>query len=461
MLKNRLNTAILQNKLQSTVESFPWYGQLLADMNVDPHAPISLDQLPLMTSEVLEKFYYSVEQPFANRSDVTFYRTSGTSSHRRKTIYYSAEDEERYVGLKSALFQRLLQHSSVRSVLSDMGTGHAANTAVEVFRGMGLEVDSMSFQQPIEEHLVRIQTFQPQVLYTMPSILERLLSESPNNLAASGIRKVILVGEIASPTWLLRVAERLGIAPTDITDTYGSIEIGTIAYYSHEHGRYLFVEGIEAEGVAIDDLYSDVNFGAAAEASASSSSDVGAGAEASASSSSDVGASAEASASSSSGADSGETSDFSSGDESVLVLTSLTRDLFPSLRYVTYDIVRDLRPIQVDGQWRMSFQAIVRRIGTELKHGEKISIYDIENVVYRHIKEAHIRIHVHANKLTVHIDSKEQDPILFSRIELELLECIPEIGDMIRGRLLDGLKVTPSSLTFDRSTLKHKRIFYD
>lgn len=393
----------LQNKLKSTLDTFPWYGRLLAEMNVDPHAPGSLDKLPLMTAERLETFYYHAEQPFAEQPDVTTYQTSGTSSHRRKKIYYSAEDEERYVKLKRKLFQKLLLPSGIRSVLSDMGTGHAANTAISVFQSMGLEVDSISFQQPIEQHLERIQEFQPHLLYTMPSILERLLSESPDHLAASGIRKVILVGEIASPAWLLSVADRLGIALTDIMDTYGSIEIGTIAYFSHEHGRYLFVEGLEAEGVEMDGLFGDT----------------------------------------------------------VLVLTSLTRDLFPSLRYVTYDVVRDLRPIMVDGQWTMSFQAIVGRTGSDLKHGEKISIYDIEEVVYRHIKQAQLRIQVHANKLTVHIDSEEKDPALYSTVERELMDCIPEIGNMIRGRLLDGLEVIPSSLTFDSSRVKHKKVFYD
>ncbi|WP_373232944.1 CoF synthetase [Cohnella sp.] len=406
-----LDTAQLQSKLQSTLDIFPWYGRLLAEFNDHTRAPDSYGKLPLITSDVLEKFYYCPEQPLSQQPGVTSYRTSGTSSLRRKTIYYSPEDEERYVSIKSAIFQQLLQPSTIRTALSDMGTGHAANTALEVFRSIGLKVDSIPFQQPIEQHLERIQAFRPHVLYTMPSILDRLLTESANNMAESGIHKVILVGEIASPSWVHSVAERLGIAQTDITDTYGSIEIGTIAYFSHVHGRYLFAKGIEAEGVAVDALFNDA--------------------------------------------------DPLSENESVLVLTSMTRDLFPSLRYVTYDVVRDLRPILVNGQWRQSFKAIVRRLGSELKHGEKISIYDIEDVVYRHLKEAQVRIQVHANKLTVHIDSKEQDPAIFSRIELELLDRIPEIGCMIRGRMLESLRVIPSPLTFDSTVLKHKRIFYD
>lgn len=413
-----LDNGWLQNKLQKMVATFPWYDQLLSSDDFNAATPLTSDHLktlPLLTSELLEQFYYCPEQPFAACTDLTSYRTSGTSSGSRKTIFYSAEDEQHYLAIKTALFGQILQGSGVQSVLSDMGTGHAASTAVEVFRSMGLTVESLSYEQPIEQHLALIQAFKPHVLYTMPSLLDRLFAESADSLSSSGIRKVILVGEIASPSWINSVAERLAIKREAITDTYGSIEIGTIAYFSHKVGRYLFVEGIVAEGINLEALTGE--------------------------SDADVTPLA--------------------GDESILVLTSLTRDLFPALRYVTYDVVRDLRPVQVDGQWKMSFKGIVRRIGTELKHGEKISLYDIEDVVFQHLKDAHIRVQSQANKLTILIDSEVQDSAVYSRIENELLERIPEIGCMIRGRMLEELRVLPASITYDSNTIKHKRIIYD
>ncbi|MCD9022517.1 CoF synthetase [Cohnella sp. NL03-T5] len=397
--------------MDQVLEVFPWYEQLLRDNGVDKEAIQSIRELPLFTSELLEQHYYNQEQPFGRQDNVTAYRTSGTSSLRRKTIYYSAEDEQNYLDIKADLFQRFLRPSDPCAAISDMGTGHAANTAVEVFTRIGIHADSIPFQQPIEQHLDKLRSFRPQVLYTMPSILDHLLSASADDLSDYGIRQIILVGEIASPAWLHSVAERLRIPAADITDTYGSIEIGTIAYYSHEHERYLFAEGIEAEGVSAEALFSGID-------------PLGEG-------------------------------------ESVLVLTSLVRDLFPALRYVTYDIVRDLRPILVAGEWRMSFKAVVRRLGSELKHGEKISVYDIEDVVYRHLKEALVRIHVRANKLSVHIDSDIKDPGIYEQIELELLDRIPEIGIMIRGGMLDALRVIPSDVAFDSAALKHKKIFYD
>lgn len=401
----------LTRKIRQVLDIFPWYDGLLADKGLDIRSAQSLQSLPLMTSEMLERHYYHPEQPFEPRDNVTCYRTSGTSSRRRKTIYYSAEDERRYVEIKAELFKRIIAPSGAATALSDMGTGHAASTASEILERIGIEGDSIAFQQPIEEHLERLRTLRPHLLYTMPSILDRILSASPEDPSSYGIRQVVLVGEIASPAWLRSVAERLRLGTERITDTYGSIEIGTIAYFSHEHGRYLFAEGIEAEGISAQALFDDA--------------------------------------------------EPLNESESVLVLTSWARDLFPAIRYVTYDIVRDLRPIVVDGRSRMSFQAIVRRIGPELKHGEKISLYDIEDVVYRHLKDANVRIHVQSNGLTVHIDSKDKTPEVYERIELELRDQIPEIGMMIRGGLLSALKVVPSDVTYDARVLKHKRIFYD
>lgn len=400
--------------IQRTVERFlgifPWYGPLLAEKGWDGHAIKSVNELPLLTSELLERYYYGADQPFGELDGVTSYRTSGTSSLRRKTIYYSNEDEERYIGIKTNIFREILKGRGVATALSDMGTGHAASTALDIFGRIGMTAESIDFKQPIDRHLAKLRELRPHVLYTMPSLLDRLLSASTDNLAANDIRQVILVGEIASPAWLRSVAQRLGIAEGDITDTYGSIEIGTIAYYSHEHGRYLFAEGIVAEGVAVESLFAD-------------------------------------------------TEPLKKG-ESVLVLTSLVRDLFPALRYVTYDVVRDLRPILVDGKWRQSFEAIVRRIGPELKHGEKISVYDIEDVVYRHLNDARVRIYVHDNKLTVHVDSKDKNQESYKRIERELSERIPEIGIMIQGGMLEAMQVIPSDIRFDDTVLKHKKVFY-
>lgn len=412
------------NQIVGRMSSYcPWYIAWLGPL--EKSKEIEWKQIPLMTASVLEQHYYSSDNPLIKLSGLYEYRTSGTSSGRRKSIYYSKADEESYMRIKLGVFRTVLGSSGYRKALADMGTGHAEATAIDVFRQLGFEVDSIPFTLPIEGHLARLQHFKPEVLYTMPSILERILmrSERPE---LYGIKHVILVGEMAPRGWIRQVADRLGIAEDQITDTYGSIEIGTLAYYSPECGRYLFADGLIAEGVGTEVLEDEL--------------------------------------------------DPLPDDEQVLVLTSVVREAFPAIRYVTYDVVRDLRPILVDGVERMSFQSIVKRIGPDLKHGEKISVYDIENVVNQHLGQmSSVRVHVEGNRLKVIVYIPQDDESVYlatthssSEEALEALrqaleERIPAIGNMIHSGILGHIQVVRGSFDDDeqRSRIKHKKIYYD
>ncbi|WP_233531200.1 phenylacetate--CoA ligase family protein [Paenibacillus alkalitolerans] len=402
----------LSDQIRRTANIFNWYAEMIEPLRngVERGLPLELEQLPLMTSRLLEKHYYSGDDPLGPRAGLSRYRTSGTSANRRKSIYYSKQDEERYIRIKTEVFADILRGFQARKAMADMGTGHAAATAETVFRTLGLEVETVSYTLPIERHLERLAAFRPDVLYTMPSILDRILMASPDP-SVYGIRKVILVGEAASLSWLGQAAERLGLAPGDITDTYGSIEVGTIARYDHDLGRYLFTDGIFAEGLTAREA--------------------------------------------------GEDEEHLAEDERVLVLTSTVRDMFPVIRFVTYDVVRDFRPVIVNGEPRQSFRSIVRRIGSELKHGEKISIYDIENAVYRHIRNASIMVSAADNALTVQIFGDSATEEALRAIRCDVADRIPEIGVMIRNGMLRDIRVVacPFDDSVNRSAVKLKKIY--
>jgi phenylacetate-coenzyme A ligase PaaK-like adenylate-forming protein len=400
-------TAKLQQKVNDVIRTFPWYKEMVKDREVR-----ELSDLPLLTADVLERHYYNqtVEDP-----SLAVYQTSGTSSKMRKKIVYSAEDDRRYLQLKAQLFADFLRGSGVKKALADMGTGHAANTATQIFGMIGLEHDAVSYQLPVAEHIAKLSSFRPELLYTMPSLLDNIVyaAEDP---AAFGIRKIILVGEIAAPQWIARMAEAFRIDVRDIMDTYGSIELGTIACFSHDLQRYVFVDGMVAEGLQAHEA--------------------------------DPGL-----------AEAGELGD----GESILVLTSFERRMFPALRFVTYDVVRDLRTEAMDGGTVQSFRSIVKRVGRELKHGEKISIYDIEEVVYRHVPDAAIRVQVRDNRLTVQIRSKALDDETAFVIREELQNQIPEIGTMIRGGMLAEIEVAAigEGDQLLRGTVKNKKLYTD
>lgn len=404
---------VLPESLARLHRYMPWYWPWAGLRQGDELEGIVPGNLPLMTQEVLEEHYYTENNPLADRNDVHCYRTSGTSSGRRKAIFYSATDEEDYIRVKLQVYQQILGSSSYRSAIADMGTGHAEATAIEVFRRLGMNAESIPFHLPIERHIEQLAQFKPEVLYTMPSILDRILNAS-DDPTVYGIRHVILVGEISSPAWLRRTADRLGIREEQITDTYGSIEIGTIAYYSHEHGRYLLTEGLLAEGVRPEQIGPDLE-------------------------------------------------PLANAEESVLVLTSAHREAFPAVRYVTYDVVRDLRPVMVEGSLRQSFRSIVKRIGPDLKHGEKISIYDIENVVLRHLSEANVRVKVSGNALIVHVCHSEAGRPMLEQIQFDLEHQIPEIGMMIQSGILGEIQVIKDDfdLLSGTSSVKHKKIWYE
>jgi phenylacetate-coenzyme A ligase PaaK-like adenylate-forming protein len=394
----------LMHKLNDVQRHFPWYADLIRERRIE-----RLEDLPLITPDLLEKHYYN--QPGDPALQV--YRTSGTGSKKRKKIFYSAEDDRNYINLKVKIFGDFLKGSSIKKAAADMGTGHAASTAVTVFEQLQLETLSISFESPIDEHVNRLKRFQPDVLYTMPSILDHLLIESDDPVQW-GIRKLILVGEIASEQWRKNVARRLRIDTKDILDTLGSIEIGTIAYFSHEHDRYIVVDDIVAEGLPAEEV--------------------------------DPG------------------NEGLSDSEKVLLLTSLNRSLFPAIRFVTYDVVRDFRTIEVNGRPRQSFQSIVKRIGPELKHGEKISIYDIEEVVYKYADDARVRVKVRNNTLAVEIQSKTTiNEALTKVIQQEIQRRIPEIGTMIQNRILDEIAVVIVSedLPWSTGSIKNKKIYYE
>lgn len=393
----------LKDKVVEVTRVFPWYKGLVGG----GQNSFSLQDLPLMTSETLESYYYT--EPID--PSLAVYRTSGTSSGRRKAIRYSEEDDEHYIEIKTKLFGELLSGSGCTRALADMGTGHAANTALSIFERLGLTHSSIPFELPVEQHIEQLLAFKPDVLYTMPSILDHIVYAA-DHPRAFGIRKIILVGEIATLEWQHNMARLFGLEPCDIIDTYGSIEIGTIAYYSHDLARYIFADGIYAEGIGSHEL--------------------------------------------------GEEQKPLGTDESILVLTSSVRKMLPALRFVTYDVVRDFRTVTVDGVEKQSFKSIVKRVGRELKHGEKISLYDIEQVVYRHIADAIIRVKVRNNALTVYIKSKTADHSALPAIREDIRECIPEIGLMIRNHLLDdiGVLFVAGDEPLDSGQVKNKKVYY-
>lgn len=71
----------LQDKVNVVIEVFPWYKELIGEEGIE----YNLSNLPLMTSKMLETYYYN--EPVD--PTLMVYRTSGTSTGLRKAIRFS------------------------------------------------------------------------------------------------------------------------------------------------------------------------------------------------------------------------------------------------------------------------------------------------------------------------------------------------------------------------------------
>ncbi|MFG3107081.1 phenylacetate--CoA ligase family protein [Streptomyces tendae] len=363
---------------------FPWYAQLVRDSG-DPAA--GLARLPLMDQAVLEQHYYSAPpQPGAST-----YLTSGTSGGARKRIQYSEADDDAYVDQRRALFTDFLGPLTPGAVaVADLGTGHAASSARTVFQGLGLDARDIDFTAPVAEHVGLLNAWQPEALFTMPMILDRILQADPPLTARP--RKVIVVGDLAPPAWRSHVAARFGIEPSDVLDIVGSIEIGAIAYFEASYGRYVFHDHIVAEVVPAD---LDHAAGPA---------------------------------------------DCRDRGDGVLVLTSLTREFFPAVRYVTGDLVTGLARTEVRGRTVTTFERLLGRVTGDLKHGERISGYDLSEAMAKVFPGCPFEV-TEGGTLTVRVVSDDVDEEKRRALVAAIRRAAPDVGTMLDSGLVGDIAV--------------------
>lgn len=312
-------------------QRFPWYRDLLLRRGTLGSGDLA--DLPLIGTDLLSAHYYTADHP--HLPDASAYHTSGTSGGQRKRILYSPADEDAYVAQRRQLFGEFTRSVPRGAVaVADLGTGHAAASARRVFLELGFEAHDIDFTRPVDEHVAKLNAWRPDVFFTMPMILDRLLQARPGLDIRP--RKIMVVGDVAPPAWRAHVAERFGLRPEDVLDVFGSIEIGAIAYSCAQTGLYHFHDHILPEVVPAREL---------ARLTAN---------------------------------DRVPTRQEGSG---ALLLTSLTRSYFPAVRYVTGDAVTGLRRIRHDGREVFAFERIDGRLAGDFKHGERISNHDLAQIM--------------------------------------------------------------------------------
>lgn len=362
--------------------NFGWYERMVTDSGYDRDSDPR--RLPYVDDQTLETHYYGADQPQLGEAQV--YTTSGTMTGKRKRILYSEEDHNHYVRQRAETFSKFIT-PDCRVACSDLGTGHAAASAREVFESLKLDYHHIDYRRPIDEHIDLLNRYRPDVFYTMPMVLDSLITSG--NLEFRP-RKVIVVGDIATKGWKEYVTDFFSIPRSNLMDLYGSIEVGSIAHECADCALYHFESHIIPETIDPREIERD-----------------GAG----------------------------------QPPTEILVLTSTTRTMFPVARFITYDLVDGFGLTECKGRKYFSFERISGRIGSELKWGEKISLYDICDAVHKYLPLSSFEVHKDSTSLTINIGSPELTEDKAESIKLYLLGLNPAVDQMIESRLISDIRV--------------------
>ena len=359
---------------------FPWYGDLVATSRYP--ASGRFEDLPFVTDDLLLANYYHSGWP--ERKDGHAYLTSGTTTGRRKQILWSAADHAAYVDDRTRILGNFLSKSRV-SACADLGTGHAAASAIEVFTRIGLRASSIDFSLPLSRHVALLNEFEPDVLFTMPMILDRILATGE---LRARIKQVIVLGDHAPASWRRNVACRLGIEDTDVLDLYGSIEVGSIAHLDCRCGRYRFGPHIIPE--LVPSPRQDTKW---------------------------------------------------PPSTGLLALTSLARESFPAIRYVTGDVIEGFAQSVDQGGGTHGFRAIIGRDGGDLKHGEKVSVASVTDSINSVLDGADFEIRRNDRSIVIYVNSPGFDHAAGERIVALIRKANPATDQMIASGLVPDIGI--------------------
>lgn len=389
-----VSTGALSALVRHHAKTFRWYGQLLRDRGLDETA--AFRALPILDERSLTEHYYACRRD--DLPGAVAYLTSGTTGGMRKRILYSPDDHRDYVDQRRRLFSRFIGGVTPgMTAVADLGTGHAAASAREIFCHLGLEAYEVDFTRPVEEHVELLNRWQPDVFFSMPMIIDQLLREG------SGLdirpRKIIVVGDVAPTAWRRHVAARFGLGFEDVLDVLGSIEVGAIAHFCAQTGLYHFHDHVIPEVLQPSQLYADCGTVLGTEDSPSG----------------------------------------------VLLLTSFARRYFPAVRFVTNDVIMGLRTIEWQGREVNAFERIEGRFGGDVKHGERLSDHDICVAVNEVFPNALFEVRARG-AVEIRVVTERVTPEQAARLRASLRTSNPDVVQMIDSRLVEELVVTAVGL---------------
>jgi phenylacetate-coenzyme A ligase PaaK-like adenylate-forming protein len=370
----------IQTAARRAAARFTWYDRVLDDL--PDGASAHGIPVPLLSEDDLATTYYASEGWGRRRT----YVTSGTSTGIPKRVWWPEHDHRKYVEQRACLIQSFVG-GACESACADLGTGHAADSALEVFARAGLRAAQIDVRLPIAAHVAWLRRDRPDLLFTMPMILERIISEGRLGYVP---RRLAVVGDVAPIEWRAAIAERLGMDPIHILDVLGSIEVGAIAYSDIRAGGYVFHRHIIPE--VFDDSGAPAQTGQ-------------------------------------------------------LAVTSLARTGFPAVRYVSGDIVSGFRRFETEHGPRWGYERHLGRRGNELKHGEMLSVHAIAVALAKAAPGAAWSVRRSGLEVVIEIDRLSYSIATANAVRAEIRNSHPDVDTMIRSGLVGDIQVEPVSFT--------------
>jgi len=365
--------------------TWPWYASRLAQSGFFDEP--TFERVPVITQADIDAGYSVADvDDGTDRSQGRLFATSGTSTGRSRNVFWPRADDVRYVAQRARLFGSFIGDSCT-SACADLGTGHAQASALEIFRVLGLDGHEIDVRNPIERHLAILRELQPDLFYTMPVILERIVGAGGRGRPGFAPKWIVVLGDLAPRTWRRAMERRLGMEEGHLVDVFGSIEVGAIAYSDDERERYLFHDHIVAEQMSPSDTRDD--------------------------------------------------------DGQLLVLTSTERDGFPAVRYAAGDIVTGLTPVEACGERRWAFDSHLGREGTMIKHGEALSLPVITEQMGSVAPGVAWAVRRDGLEVVIEIDEPAFTPGVAAAVRRAVRDAHPAVDAMIRSGLIGDIGVEP------------------
>ncbi|GAK56884.1 CapK related-protein [Candidatus Vecturithrix granuli] len=237
----------LHKLLHHAYTNVPYYRQLFDSVGVKPgdiQTVSDLSVLPITTKSTLREL--PLNQITAQNIDLKTCikdRTSG-STGMPLNFFFTRDDMD----IRSPVEIRMLAsvgYKATDSTLAIIDDRHLGTTYW--FQRLGiLRREYISILSPVEEHIKRIQTMKPDIIWTLTSNIVLIASRmQADNIRVTRPKAIYTIGEFLDPNRRRLIASVFGVAPLD---QYSSTECGGIAWEcSARMGYHINIDTVVVE----------------------------------------------------------------------------------------------------------------------------------------------------------------------------------------------------------------------